>query len=116
MPNLLTQEQEILGIKRFKQDVHFTSLFYGIKTVSETNYTITDIDNISLILVSTAGSHRTITLPAIANNIGRIITAIKIDSGTGEVIIDGEGSEEIEGFATLRLINQYDWISIVGGD
>lgn len=79
----------------------------NIHTVSSANYTITDTDGYDVILVSTGSSDRTITLPTAADNTGRIIRFKKTDSGTGNVILDGEGSETIDGKTTRRIYTQY---------
>ncbi len=57
---------------------------------------------------STGASNRTVTLPTIASSIGLILNIVKVDSGVGEVIIDGDGAETINGAATLNVVNQYD--------
>lgn len=72
------------------------------------DYTVTDIDMIRTVLMTTSSTNRTVTLPTAADNTGRIITIKKVDSGTGTVIIDGEGSETIDGATTLTLYTQYD--------
>lgn len=78
------------------------------------NYVITDSDGVSVVLV-TAGSSAdiTITLPLAANNVGRIITIKKVDSGTKAVIIDGNGSETIDG-ATQTTIGTYSNATYTG--
>ena len=84
------------------------------KVVSSENYTITDIDGYEIIAVTTAASDRTITLPTLADNQGRVLTIVKVDSGAGEVIVDGEGAETLGGFASLYLGKQYDFITLFG--
>jgi hypothetical protein len=76
------------------------------------DYTITDIDNIRTVLMTTAGTNRTVTLPTAADNDFRIITIKKVDSGTGFVIIDGEGTETIEGQTTVTLYKQWETVTI----
>jgi len=77
------------------------------------NYTITDVDKIKTIF-ATAGSSAdvTITLPTAADNIDRVIEIIKVDTGTKNIIIDGEGAETINGFTTIELRTQYDFLHI----
>jgi len=74
----------------------------------------TTLDGTSnLVLMSNGGSGRTITLPPSANCIGRIYTIKKIDSGSGTVTIDANGSERIDGATTYTSINaQYESVTI----
>ena len=68
---------------------------WSIKTVSSTNYTITDIDGYDAIFVITGASDRIITLPSIIDNLGRKLVIMKVDTGVGKVTVDGAGSEKI---------------------
>lgn len=78
----------------------------GTATAKSADYTITDTDAIRTVLMTTAGTNRTVTLPTAADNTNRIITVKKVDSGAGYVIIDGEGTETIDGapVAVIALI------------
>ena len=78
------------------------------------DYTVTDSDP-DIIEVTTGATNRTITLPTLADNTGRKIKVIKIDSGIGKVIIDGEGTEIIDGNLTIELYQQYDNSTIICG-
>jgi hypothetical protein len=71
------------------------------------DYTITDTDMILHVLMTTAASDRTVTLPTAADNPNRIIKVTKVDSGAGTTIIDGEGAETISGAATIVLNGIY---------
>jgi len=75
------------------------------QTQTDTNHTITD-SGASVVRVSTGASDRTITLPTLADNLDRKITIVKVDSAAGDVIIDGEGAEAMEGRATITLVGQ----------
>lgn len=77
------------------------------------SYTVLDGDGYRVIGVTTGASDATITLPTAADNTDRILTIVKADNGAGEVIIDGEGSETINGSLTQNLTSQYDKISLV---
>jgi len=83
------------------------------KVLSSAGYTVLDNDGYETISVTTGASDRTIALPTLADNLGREIEVSKIDSGAGEIILDGEGAELIlwpGGSATtcrVGLINQY---------
>jgi hypothetical protein len=85
----------------------------NIHTVTSANYTILDNDGFELIEVSTGASDRTIILPTLADNLGRVIQIIKTDSGAGKVILDGEGSESINGLLAINLYNKNDSVKII---
>ena len=55
----------------------------------------------------------TLTLPVISGNAGKKITIKKIDSGPGQIIIDGNGSETIDGALTKRLYYQHESMTLV---
>lgn len=84
-----------------------------VKTVTSTNHVVLDNDGFDIFLVSTAGTNRTITLPTASANDGREVTIKKTDSGTGTVIIDGEGSETIDGDLTQTLYFQNGTVKII---
>jgi hypothetical protein len=85
----------------------------AIRSVSD-DYTIGDQDA-DIIEVETGASNRTITLPTLVDNIGRIIKIVKADSGAGNVVIDGEGAETINGSTTISLTSQYDVAIVIAG-
>jgi len=78
----------------FKRAADLPSQF-TIKTVTDADYVILTNDGYDVIFVSTGSIDRTITLPAVANNSGRKIFIMKIDSGSGKVIVDGNEAEKI---------------------
>ena len=88
------------------------SVATGTVVVSSANYTITDGD-FNTILVTTGASNRTITLPTAAANIGRQIRILKVDTGVGLVIIDGEGAETIDGATLVHLYSQFQVAALV---
>ena len=59
----------------------------------------------------TAGGAVTITLPKVIN-VNRIMHIKKLGT-TGNVVVDGDGSETIDGGATNTLTSQYQSISIM---
>lgn len=87
---------------------------YTTNAVSSADYTILDNDGYSLIDVTTGSTTRTVTLPTLADNVGRVLIISKADSGTGFVTIDGENAETINGAATKTLLGQYDFLTIKG--
>jgi hypothetical protein len=67
-------------------------------------------------LVTTGASTITATLPTVASgdaSLGRVCTVMKVDSGAGSVTIDGNGSQTINGSATVSLASQYDYRTLV---
>jgi hypothetical protein len=77
------------------------------------NFTITSTTNKTFFPITTGASDYTITLPPLAQSLGRVITITKDDSGAGEVTIDGNGAETINGFSSLYLASQYDSITLI---
>jgi hypothetical protein len=78
------------------------------------NYTIVD-DDADVFEVTTSTTDRTITLPTLADNAGRVIRVIKVDDASGKVILDGEGAETIDGETTIDIDSQYDYAVVFGG-
>jgi hypothetical protein len=85
----------------------------SVHSVSSANYTVLDSDGYATILVTTGASDRTITLPTAADNTGRTLTSKKVDSGVGDVIVEGEGSETIDGALNNHIISQYSSLKLV---
>lgn len=77
------------------------------------SYTITDTDP-DIVVIGVISAHATITLPTAADNIGRIITVI-IDGEPGayNVVVDGEGSETINGAATKTNSVIYSYLRLL---
>ncbi|MGI9307170.1 MAG: hypothetical protein ACR2P5_07700 [Gammaproteobacteria bacterium] len=84
----------------------------GVQTVTSADATITDTSQ-RAVAVTTGGTDRTITLPTASANIGSPITVIVADDAAGDVIIDGEGAETINGVASFRLYGQYQYARMV---
>jgi len=77
-----------------------------------TAYTILDTDKDVFTVDASAGAV-TIILPTAADNNGRILTIIKIDSSVNAVTLDGEGTETIDGAETNSIMDaQYDSITL----
>lgn len=86
----------------------------GKKTVTSsktTAYTTTTTDDVVLCDASSAGF--TITLVTAAGNSGLELVIRKTDSTFNQIIIDGNGSETIDGALTKRLSTQYESIKII---
>ncbi len=86
----------------------------GIKTVTAgNNYAILDGDGYSTILLATgSSSDATVTMPAPANNTGRVIKIKKTDSGTKKITVTANSGELFDGAASKILIEQNDFISL----
>lgn len=91
----------------------FPTVVASVKTVSSANYIVLDNDGYNTILVTTGASDRTITLPTAADNAGRILSIYKVDSGAGKTIVDGEGSETINGATTVELLFVRNSVTII---
>lgn len=76
------------------------------------SYVITDTDNYGTIIVEDTTADRTITLPTASANTSRKIKIVHGASQAGKVIIDGEGSETINGELAQYLYKKYDSISV----
>lgn len=83
-----------------------------LRAVSKsTTYTAVPLDDV---LVVTAGaSDKTITLPTAVGAQPRAMTIIRADGAVGNVIIDGNAAETINGAATKTLGAQYSAITIL---
>ena len=76
------------------------------------NYPILDDDGFDTIEM-TAGSStdKTATLPLLANNIGRVLTLVKADTGTKNAIL-GAGASTINGYSSINLVSQNDYVKV----
>lgn len=74
-------------------------------------YTISEGDNTIMADATTAAF--TITLPKAALFGGRRFTIKKIDSSAHAVTIDGDGTETIDGAATVSLASQWAFRTVV---
>jgi hypothetical protein len=79
---------------------------YDHVTVTTTAYTLFEKDYV-LVDDDTAGGAVTITLPPAIENTDRLVYIKKLGT-TGNVIIDGNASEEIDGTTTKTMTTQYD--------
>lgn len=75
------------------------------------NYTITDSDGFSEILVTTSTSTITITMPAAANNTNRKLFIKKVDGSTGKVTISS--GNNMDGVGSIALVDRYDGVTMV---
>lgn len=66
-----------------------------------------------LILCDASGGGFTINLPTAVGNAGKEINIKKIDSTGNQIIVNANGTEEIDGQLTQNLVRQYENITIV---
>jgi hypothetical protein len=66
-------------------------------------------------LVTTASSTITRTLPAAASSVNVVVTVKKVDSGSGLVTVQGNGSpaESIDADTIYDLTNQYQFVRLL---
>ena len=75
-------------------------------------YTMIDGAGPNFINMTTASNTYAVTLPAAANNIGRIITLSKIDSGSGSLTVNPFIGDSIEGLTTVSVPVQYQALTV----
>lgn len=80
------------------------------------NYTVLDDDGIHKFIYTLGGSDRTLTLPTLADNIGREMIVVIVDANdfTHVLTLDGEGSEKIDGNDTFDLLGSGSSVTLIG--
>jgi hypothetical protein len=58
---------------------------------------------------------RTITLPTLADNLGRVLEFQKLDTDLGKISVDGEGAETIDGQTSQEISIPGDSLKIIAG-
>ena len=82
-------------------------------SVTSTSYTVVAADATLLVDDDTAGGAVTISLLAVATAGDGYSLKIKKLGTTGNVIVDGSGSETIDGAITATLASQYEAIEVI---
>lgn len=82
-------------------------------SVTATTYTVLTSDRVILVDDDTAGANVTVTLPAAATAGSGFSVVIMKTGSTGQVTIDGNGSETINGELTFDLAVQYESVKVV---
>ena len=77
------------------------------------DYTILDDDGYDIVMVDSRGGNVTITLPTLAANQSRQITVIAQYLG-GQITVDGEGAETVDGIAASVLQSKDDFVTVLG--
>ena len=80
--------------------------------VSSTPYSAAFVTGYPVLLVNATSASVTVNLPTAVGN-SAAYSIKKTDSSTNTVIIDGSGSETIDGGTTATLVKQYESITIV---
>jgi len=97
------------------------SVSYTVVSIPDQSHYHNDVKSISgthtitggtVFLCDGSGGAFTITLPAAASYLHRLIT-VKRTSATGTITVDGNGSETIDGAASVDLTSQYERLTIV---
>jgi hypothetical protein len=83
---------------------------YPLFSSKSADYTITNVDGIDILLVTTgSGANVVITLPSASANTNRRIKIVKVDSGSKFVECKRAGSDTVRGSATsLYLVMQHE--------
>lgn len=93
-------------------DSNEENIVTGVITVTATSYSALSTDHNILVDDDTAGGTVTINLPLASGNAGLQYNIKKLGS-TSNVVVDGNGSETIDGGTTEILTAQYESITIV---
>jgi hypothetical protein len=95
--------------------------WHSIKSIgtgdwSSNNWTVTDTDGYDSFYGTTSTTNRTVTMAVGANNIGRRVTVMKNDSGSGKVTITRQGSDNfgLSSATTIELLSQGDRVTLEG--
>jgi hypothetical protein len=86
----------------------------SLHTVSDADYTVTDVDGFTCIEFLSLTSARTATLPTLGDNQGRKIRFVKV-SGASTLTLEGEGAETVGGDPNKKLVDIGDFIEVQAG-
>lgn len=84
-----------------------------VTTILETSTSVSATGDQDVYLCTGGSGGLTVTLPAISSNNGRKITIKKIDNGAGQIVIDGNGSETVDGALSKRLYYENESMTLV---
>ena len=108
MARMLLDPRDLPQLPRLKIN---TLLARNPTSVITSPVTLVDSDTIVLVDDDTVGGAVTVNLPAVADSKGNIYNIKKLGT-TGNVTVDGSGSETIDGGTTAILTAQYECITI----
>lgn len=83
---------------------------FGIRTATATT---TATDEYGIYVCDASASAMTVNLPEAAAYKGSMFWVKKVDPSANVVLVDGYGSETIDGSITFGLVNQYECITVV---
>ena len=105
-----------IGTSSPEATLHVNGSHIGkVTAVSSWPYTVTSTDY--MILASGTGSPRSLTLPAVSGQLGRIIIVKDAsgDASTNNIEVDGNGDESIDGVRDKLINTNYGFIKLVCG-
>lgn len=82
-----------------------------VNNINAADYTVTTSDGYSVIEVTTGAVNRTVTLPAVASSMGRILTINKVDTGVGLVVIT-PSTGLINSNSQWQLPNRFSYVQL----
>lgn len=82
---------------------------FDVQAVSANTTLDTTFD---IVEVTTGNSTITINLPTAVGIKGKPYLIKKVDSGSGSAVVDGNGTETVEGQLTYSLTNQWQYVEI----
>ena len=86
----------------------------NVKSLNGAGYTVLDNDHFTFVITINGAGNYDDTLPASANNQGRILGFIKVDSGAGYVRLLPNGADTFENGATaLYVSKQYQSVGFI---
>ena len=100
--NSLRQELSSLGVAAASRAVAFRTVAASVTALA------TDF----LILADATAGALTVTLPPAASSRGAMIVTKKTDVSANAVTVAGDGSDTIDGAASVSLASQYDAVTV----
>lgn len=103
------------GLSSAQSSITALQALFGADSVHAVtaDYAILDNDGYMHIVVDSRTGDKTITLPTLSANQGRVIT-VSVAYAGGKVTVDGEGAELVDEWANINLQSQYDHVMVVG--
>lgn len=98
--------KERYGIQGWLQEVYRAIVRRTALTTQTTSYTIQN--NIFYVRADATSGAMTVTLPLATSSEGRQVLICKVDASANAVTVDGNGSETIQGSASISLASQWD--------
>ena len=105
LPTSLPDVPAVMRVLRVLQGLLGRTPVFADARLVTASTTITDADD--TLLVATAGGAVTVTLPQAGTVLGRRFTVKKTDASANNVILDGNGTETIDGAANVTWNTQW---------